>query len=124
MRTSGSQGQPREVGAHVKGRRLGHDAEALVLDSDLARHQSAAIGADEVLAADRVRLAAVVVPDDGADPIVVLGQLEQLVVEADPSRREPLGPGLQDRLEPDLGQIRLKPGAGRAPEFVVTAGSP
>ena len=58
------------------------------------------------------------------DALVVLLEREQLVVEADAARRELLGARLQDRLEADLRQVVLAPGARRAPVLVVAARAP
>ena len=99
-------------------------AEALVGDADLAGHTPAAVGAYQIVRADPIRLARAVVADDGADAVTVLAELEQLVVEADPVRREPLRSRLQDRLEADLREVELAPGTGRPPELVLSAGSP
>jgi hypothetical protein len=108
----------------VERRGLRDDPEALVGDADLAGDPAAAVGADQVVAANRVGLAGLVVPDHGRHAVVVLRQLEQLVVEADPPRRKPLRACPQDRFEPDLRQVELMPWAGRSPELVLPAGAP
>jgi hypothetical protein len=108
----------------VQRRGLRHYAQSLVPHADLSGAAPPAVRAEEVVAAHGVFLAAAVVANPRAHPVVVLHQLEQLVVEADPPRGQPLGAGLQDRLEPDLWKVELRPGACRAPVVVIAGGAP
>ena len=105
-------------------RGLRDHAEPLVLDADQAGHPPAAVRAEQVLAAHHVLAAGGVVADRGPHALGVLLQVDQLVAEADPPRRELLGPGLQQRLEADLGQVQLAPRARRPPAVVGPAGPP
>ena len=67
--------------------RLGDDAEAFVLDPDLPGDRAAAVGPDQVVGADLVLMAVLVVANDRRDRFLVLAQLDQLVIEADPAGR-------------------------------------
>jgi hypothetical protein len=117
-------GQGREVRRHVERRLLGDDAQALVLHADEAGDPPSAVGADDVLAAHLVLRARAVVADRGEDAVVVLLEGDELVVEADATRRQLLGPRLQQRLEADLREVELAPGARGAPGLVGAPGAP
>src|SRR5271167_415401 len=108
----------------MQGRGLGEHAEPLVLDAYLARDQAPAVGAYQVPRADRVVAPAGVVADPGCDPLAVLLQSHQFVMEAHASRRELIGTPAQDRLQADLGQVLLDPRARGAPVLVGSAGAP
>jgi hypothetical protein len=108
----------------VQRRRLGHHAEPLVGDAHLARHAAAAVGAEQIQAAHAVLAAGVVVADQRCHAFIVLLELEQLVVEADRRGGELLGAGLEQRLEADLRQVQLTPGARSAPVLVLAARAP
>ncbi len=89
-----------------------------------AGDRAAAVGGEQVVAADAVLASGVLVADERRDARRVLRELEQLVVEADPAGGELLGARLQQRLEPDLRQVELVPGARGAPVLVVACGAP
>jgi hypothetical protein len=108
----------------VQRRGLRHHAEPFVPDAGQAGHPAASVRAEQVLAAHRVAAAGGVVADRGPHPLGVLLETGQLVAEADPSRGQLLGPGLEQRLEADLRQVQLPPRAGRPPVLVVPAGAP
>jgi hypothetical protein len=65
-----------------------------------------------------------VVADRGQDAVVVLLERDELVVEADAARRQILAPRLEQRLEADLREVELAPGARGAPGLVGAAGAP
>lgn len=113
-----------EVRGHVQRGGLRHDAQPLVRDADQARDRPAAVGADQVAAADLVLGARLAVADPGGDAVVVLVEVEQLAAEVDAPGGKPLRALLEDRLEPDLRQVELPPGAGGAPMLVGAAGAP
>ncbi len=113
-----------EVHRHVHRGRLADHAKPLVGHAELLGDGAAAVGGDEVAGPDAVLPAGVLVADQDGDAAVVLLQLQQLVVEPDAARGELLRPFLHQRLQADLRQVELVPGAGRAPLLVVAAGAP
>ena len=76
-----------EVRGHVQGRCLRHHAKPLILQAGQAGHPPPAVRAEQVLAADGVAAAGGVVADRRQDALAVLLQADELVAEADPSRR-------------------------------------
>ena len=114
----------REVGRHVQRGRLRHHAQALVLDAHEAGDDPSPIRAQQVLAGHHIGVAGGDVPHQGPDALVVLFQVEQLVSEADPPRRQCLRPRLEQGLEPDLGKVHLPARAGQAPVLVSSARAP
>jgi hypothetical protein len=103
---------------------LRDDPETDVGDADQARDGAAAIGADDVAAADGVVRAVREVPHGRGDAVLVLRERDQLVAEAHPSRRERVGVILEDGLEPDLRQVQGATSTCRPPVLVVAAGAP
>ena len=117
-------GPLREVCGDVHGGGLGQDTKPLVVHADEPRHETSAIGAEEILRSDHVLASGGVVPDQGIDAAPILADVQHLVIEADPAGRQFLGSRLEQWFQPNLRQVQLGPGAGPAPRLVLTPGSP
>jgi hypothetical protein len=87
-------------------------------------HEAPAVRADDIRAAHGILPAGGGVPDHGGHRLLALVEIDQLVTEPDPPRRELVGSCLEQRFESDLWEVHLSPRARPAPVLVRSACTP
>ena len=84
----------------------------------------ATVSTEQVFGTHDVLLIGVLVPDEGPDGGFVLLQLEELVVETDPSRCEFVRTRFEQGFQADLGEVQLPLATGGTPGFVSPTRTP